>query len=105
MTSQDPEDEKSLGHMDDTAEAAQESSTTDGPAAAGDYDPAQGSPGQDHPVGEDFPAEAVRYDDPDHRGRVDEQGRPQRPGPPPGRRAALRRGPARAGLRGPTLAA
>jgi hypothetical protein len=72
MTSESPENDESLGRLDDQAEDAQESSTTDGPAAAGDYDAAQGSPGQDHPVGEDFPDEAVRYDDPEHRNRADQ---------------------------------
>ncbi|WP_299055837.1 hypothetical protein [uncultured Nocardioides sp.] len=38
-------------------------------SAAGEYDPAQGSPGQAHPVGEDFPDEAVTFDDPEHRPR------------------------------------
>jgi hypothetical protein len=59
-------DQERLGRVDDEAEAQEESSTTTGPAAEGDYDPAQGSPGTDHPVGEDYPDEAVRYDDPDH---------------------------------------
>ena len=56
-----------LGHLDDDAEEQEPSSTTDGPAADGEYDPAQGSPGQDHPTGEDFPHEATRFDDPDKR--------------------------------------
>ena len=55
------------GRLDDDAEEREPSSTSQGPAADGDYDPAQGSPGQDHPTGEDFPAEATRYDDPEHR--------------------------------------
>jgi len=59
-------DQERLGRVDDETEAQEPSSTTTGPAADGDYDPAQGSPGQDHPVGEDYPDEAVRYDDPDH---------------------------------------
>ncbi len=58
-----------LGRLDDEAEEAEPSSTSDGPAADGVFDPAQGSPGTAHPVGEDFPAEAVRYDDPDRRPR------------------------------------
>lgn len=58
MTSQDPEG--IVGRLDDSAEEEQESSTTDGPAAAGDYDPAQGSPGPAHPVGEGFPNEAPK---------------------------------------------
>ena len=68
MTDQTPE---RLGRLDDDAEEREPSSTTDGPAARGDYDPAQGSPGADHPVGEDFPAEATRYDEPRHRRAVD----------------------------------
>ena len=60
-----------LGRLDDEQEAAEESSTTTGAAADGDYDPAEGSPGTAHPTGEDFPDEAVRYDDPDARPRSD----------------------------------
>ncbi len=56
-----------LGQLDDAAEEQEPSSTTDGPAAEGEYDPAQGSPGQDHPTGEDFPQEGTRFDDPDKR--------------------------------------
>ena len=59
-------DQERLGRLDDEAEEQEPSSTTEGAAAEGDYDPAQGSPGQDHPVGEGYPDEAVRYDDPDH---------------------------------------
>ena len=33
-----------LGRLDDEQEEAQVSDTTDGPAAEGEYDPAQGSP-------------------------------------------------------------
>lgn len=33
-----------LGKLDDEAEAQEPSDTTDGPAAAGEYDPKQGSP-------------------------------------------------------------
>lgn len=63
-----------LGHLDDDAEQAEPSSTEDGPAAAGDYDPAQGSPsGAPHPTGETFPDEAVSYDDPEHRPRAETQ--------------------------------
>lgn len=58
-----------LGRLDDEQEAAEESSTTEGAAARGEDDPAQGSPGTPHPVGEGFPDEAVRYDDPDARPR------------------------------------
>ena len=62
-------DQERLGRLDDDAEEQEPSSTTEGAAAEGDYDPAQGSPGHDHPVGEDYPDEAVRYDDPDHPDR------------------------------------
>lgn len=58
-----------LGRLDDEQEAAEPSSTTEGAAAAGDYDPAEGSPGTGHPTGEGFPDEAVRYDEPDGRPR------------------------------------
>jgi hypothetical protein len=64
MTADEPEQ---LGRLDDDAEEQEQSSTTEGAAAEGDYDPAQGSPGQDHPTGEDFPAEASRFDEPEHR--------------------------------------
>jgi hypothetical protein len=60
-----------LGRLDDEQEAAEPSSTTDGAAARGEYDPAEGSAGPSHPVGEDYPDEAVRYDDPDQRPRSD----------------------------------
>ena len=60
-----------LGRLDDEQEAAEESSTSTGAAADGEYDPAEGSPGTGHPTGEDFPDEAVRYDDPDARPRSD----------------------------------
>ena len=74
MTSEKPE---GLGHLDDEAERHEPASTpADGAAAAGDYDPAEGSPdagGSGHPVGEAFPEEAVSYDDPDERPRTDTQ--------------------------------
>lgn len=63
-----------LGRLTDEQEAAETSSTTDGAAARGEYDPAEGSPGTAHPVGEDFPDEAVRYDDPDDRPRSETAG-------------------------------
>jgi len=63
------EGQERLGRLDDEAEEQEPSSTTTGAAAEGDYDPAQGSPGQDHPTGEAYPDEAVRYDDPDHPDR------------------------------------
>ncbi|WKN48099.1 hypothetical protein [Nocardioides sp. Arc9.136] len=67
MTNQpDESTQQQTGHLDDAAEAAQESSTTDGPAAAGDYDPAQGSPGGGHPVGESFPEESAKSGEEGH---------------------------------------
>jgi len=59
------------GHLDDTAEDTATSSDTPGGAAAeGEYDPAEGSPGHtEHPVGEGYPDEAVKYDDPDEHPR------------------------------------
>lgn len=41
MTDQQPEN---LGRLDDETEEQEPSSTTEGPAAAGEYDPSQGSP-------------------------------------------------------------
>ena len=61
---------ENLGRLDDQAEEQEPSSTTDGPAAEGEYDPAQGSPGDAHPTGEDFPDEGVRYGE-DDRNRSD----------------------------------
>ncbi len=66
MTEDSPEQ---LGRLDDEQEAAEPSSTTEGAAARGEYDPAEGSAGGAHPVGEDYPDEAVRYDDPEQRPR------------------------------------
>lgn len=57
------QDESELGRLDDDTEEQAESSTTEGAAAAGEYDPAQGSPDATHPAGENFPDEAVRYDE------------------------------------------
>lgn len=67
MSNQDPEP---TGRLDDQAEE-QATSDDDGAAARGEYDPAQGSPQGGHPVGEAFPDEAVRYDDPEGRPRSD----------------------------------
>jgi hypothetical protein len=61
------EQDERLGRLSDEEEAQEPSDTTEGPAARGEDDPSQGSPGGPHPVGEDFPQEAVRYDDPDRR--------------------------------------
>jgi hypothetical protein len=63
-----------LGRVDDAEEEQEPSSTTDGPAAEGEYDPSQGSPGQEHPTGQNFPDEAARFDDPDERPRSTEPG-------------------------------
>jgi hypothetical protein len=69
MTNDTPEN---LGRLDDEAEDREPSSERDGPAADGEFDPAQGSPAGGHPVGEDFPNEGVRYDEPG-RPRASEQ--------------------------------
>ena len=66
-------DHEGLGRLDDSAEERESSSTTEGAAAEGEYDPAQGSPGTEHRTGEDFPDEAVRYDEPEGRPRADTQ--------------------------------
>jgi hypothetical protein len=58
-----------LGRVDDAEESAAEASREEGPAASGEYDASEGSPGASHPVGEAFPDEAVRYDDPQRRAR------------------------------------
>ena len=50
------------GEIDDATEEKLESSTTDGAAAAGEYDAAQGSPGEGHPTGEGYPDEAPKAD-------------------------------------------
>jgi hypothetical protein len=60
-------EEERLGRLDDDQEAAEPSSTTEGAAAEGEYDPAQGSPGAEHAVGEDFPDEGTRYDEEQRR--------------------------------------
>lgn len=52
--------QEATGRVDDATEEKLPSSTTEGAAAAGDYDPAQGSPAGGHPSGEAFPAEATR---------------------------------------------
>ncbi|QIG43799.1 hypothetical protein G5V58_14390 [Nocardioides anomalus] len=62
MTS-DQGDTGRTGRLDDAEEEQEPSSTTEGAAAEGRYDPAQGSPAGEHPVGESFPDEAVRYDE------------------------------------------
>lgn len=54
------QDSESTGRLDDAAEEQETSSTTDGAAVDGEYDPAQGSPGQGHPVGVDYPDEAPK---------------------------------------------
>jgi hypothetical protein len=72
MTSNEPTTDETgaTGRIDDATEA-EEQATEGGAAAEGEYDAGQGSPGGAHPVGEDFPDEAVRYDDPDARPRSD----------------------------------
>ena len=44
MTFEHPETSENLGRLDDEAEEREPSSTTEGAAAEGEYDPAQGSP-------------------------------------------------------------
>jgi hypothetical protein len=46
--------QENLGRLDDDQEAA-EPSSDEGTAAAGEYDPAQGSPGTAHPTDDDVP--------------------------------------------------
>ncbi len=59
------QDSEPTGRIDDEQEVAADSSTTDGPAAEGDYDPAQGSPDTGpHPVADDYPDEKKGYDEP-----------------------------------------
>ncbi len=67
------QDQEGFGRLDDAAEEQESSSTTEGAAAEGDYDPAQGSPGDEHPTGEAFPDEAIRYDEAEGRPRSDPQ--------------------------------
>ncbi len=65
MSSQHPgqDEQDHFGRLDDAAEDAEPSSTQDGPAAAGEYDPAQGSPGTPHPKPrEGFSEEITHYD-------------------------------------------
>jgi hypothetical protein len=71
MTQDGPEQ---LGRLEDEQEVAEPSSTTEGAAARGEYDPTEGSPGSSHPTGEDYPDEAVGYDDPDQRRRSERAG-------------------------------
>src|SRR3954447_2230449 len=68
MTSEEP---GRLGRLDDAEEASEPSSTTEGAAARGQFDPAEGSPPGTHPTGEAYPQEATRYDDPPHRRPTD----------------------------------
>jgi hypothetical protein len=51
-----PEQPERLGRLDDEAEEHEKSSTREGPAAEGEYDPAQGSPHHGtHPVTHESP--------------------------------------------------
>lgn len=47
------QEQQNLGRLDDDAESQEPSSTTDGPAAEGEYDPEQGSPHGVHPMMDD----------------------------------------------------
>ena len=67
------QDSGRLGRLSDEEKQQEPSDTTDGPAAHGEDDASQGSPGQPHPVGEDFPNEAVRYDEPERRRNPDQE--------------------------------
>lgn len=59
--------DENLGHLTDEQEQ-QETSNEDGKAAAGEYDPKQGSPDSgEHPVGEAYPEEVTRYDEPESK--------------------------------------
>ncbi|MGN6781422.1 MAG: hypothetical protein ACTHJH_07970 [Marmoricola sp.] len=51
MTESNDSSTEARGRLDDAQEEGQQSSTTGGPAAEGEYDPAQGSPGHPHPTG------------------------------------------------------
>lgn len=56
-------EQEHFGRLDDEAEEEEPSSTKDGPAADGDYDPRQGSPGHPHPPRQDgFSEEITHYD-------------------------------------------
>lgn len=57
------QDEERGGRLSDEEMAQEPSDTTEGAAARGEEDPSEGSPGPAHPVGQDFPNEAVRYDE------------------------------------------
>jgi len=50
--------QENLGRLDDDEEAA-EPSSDEGAAAAGEYDPAQGSPGTAHPTADDAPDDVL----------------------------------------------
>jgi hypothetical protein len=56
--------EEHFGRLDDASEAEEQSSDEGGPAAAGEYDPRQGSPGSAHPAhrdGDGFSDEITHY--------------------------------------------
>lgn len=55
-------EQERLGRLDDEQEAAEQPSKTDGPSAAGEYDPAEGSPGRPHPVPDEDAEQVTRYD-------------------------------------------
>jgi hypothetical protein len=55
-------DQERLGRLDDEEEAAEQPSKTDGPSAAGEYDPAEGSPGSPHPAPQEETEAVTRYD-------------------------------------------
>lgn len=56
--------EEHFGRLDDEAEAEEQPSAADGPSAAGEYDPREGSPGMPHPAhrdGDGFSEEITHY--------------------------------------------
>ena len=55
-------DQERLGRLDDQEEAAEQPSKTDGPSAAGEYDPAEGSPGHPHPTAPEGSEAVTRHD-------------------------------------------
>jgi hypothetical protein len=58
-------EQERLGRLDDQEEAAEQPSKTDGPSAAGEYDPAEGSPGRPHPVPQEGAEEVTTRHDTD----------------------------------------
>ena len=55
-------EQERLGRLDDQEEAEEQPSKTDGPSAAGEYDPTEGSPGHPHPTAQEGAETVTRYD-------------------------------------------